>query len=246
MGKFIDETGKVYGKLKVLFRDPQAHTKPYWICECECGERTSVYGNSLRNGKATQCRKCGIKQSVQTRNEKIYKEIIGKHFNNITVIAEDLTKGGGAGQAKYWKCKCDCGKEMSLSTHNIISEKVFSCGCYKSKGEFIIVKILEKNNIQYEKEKTFESCRFEDSKRLARFDFYLPDYNCLLEFDGRQHYRNPGGFFTEEEIQKIKIRDNYKNDWCNKNSIKLIRIPYYDEQKITLDYLKEKGCFNER
>lgn len=105
---------------------------------------------------------------------------------------------------------------------------------------------MNDNNIRYEREKTFDNCRFSDSNRLARFDFYLPDYNCLLEFDGRQHYENPGGFFTDEEVQKIRIRDNYKNDWCNRNNIKLVRIPYFDEQKITINYLQEKGCFNER
>ena len=67
MGKLIDETNKVYGKLKVLYRDPTPHAKPYWICQCECGEIISVYGNSLRSGKSTRCKKCGYKQASQTR-----------------------------------------------------------------------------------------------------------------------------------------------------------------------------------
>ena len=243
MGKLIDETGNQYGKLTVLYRDPTPHAKPYWICKCECGEIVSVYGNHLRSGKTSQCKKCGYKQASQTRNGEIYKKLIGKHFNHITVIEEDLSKGHKAGEARYWKCKCDCGQLISLSTHQILSEKVFSCGCYRSKGEQIISKILDENNFIYEKEKTFDTCRFPDTNRLARFDFYLSEYNCLIEFDGRQHYEIPGGLFTEEEVQKIRIRDIYKNDWCNKNNIKLIRIPYYDENKISLEYLKEKGCF---
>lgn len=241
MGKLIDETNKVYGKLKVLYRDPAPHTKPYWICKCECGEIISVYGNSLRSGKTTQCKKCGYKQASNTRYHELYNSLIGKHFNNITVLEEDFSKGNKAGEARYWKCKCDCGKEISLNTHQILNESVFSCGCYRSKGEYIISQLLNENNIKYIKEKTFSDCRFVDTNKLARFDFYLPDYQVLIEFDGRQHFENPGGFFTEEEVQKIRIRDNYKNDWCNKQNIKLIRIPYYDEKKISIEYLKEKG-----
>ncbi len=241
MGKLIDETGNIHGKLKVLYRDPAPHTKPYWICQCECGNIISVYGTSLRNGTTTQCKQCGYKQASNTRNENLYKQIKGKHFNKITVIEEDLSRGHKAGEARYWKCKCDCGKIFSISSSRILNESVYSCGCYRSKGESKIADCLTSHNIFFEKEKTFETCKFKDTNSLARFDFYLPQYQCIIEFDGRQHYENPGGFFTNEEIQKIKVRDNYKSEWCLKNNLLLIRVPYYDEDKISLEYFKERG-----
>ncbi len=58
---FIDEVGKTYGFLKVLFKDP---TPPknfpdrsyHWICECQlCGSRKSVSGRCLRNGDTKSC-----------------------------------------------------------------------------------------------------------------------------------------------------------------------------------------------
>ncbi len=241
MGKLINETGNVYGKLTVLYRDPEPHVKPYWICQCSCGNIISVYGNSLRNGATTQCKKCSCKQGVEKRLGQTYASLIGKHFNHLTVIEEDLSKGNKAGEARYWKCQCDCGKIISISTSTILNEKIFSCGCYHSKGEGIIEQILKENNIIYEKEKTFETCRFENTNRLARFDFYLPEHKIIIEFDGRQHYTNPGGFFTNEEVQKIRDRDNFKNNWCLLNNIKLFRIPYYDEDKLNINYFKERG-----
>lgn len=247
MGKLKDEKGNRYGKLVVIERDPNPHTKPYWICQCDCGsEPFAVYGTNLRNGTTTQCKKCAYKQASQKRLGNIYNEIIGKEFNYLTVIEEDLSKGNKSGEARYWKCKCKCNKIISIPTTTILNEKIFSCGCAHSKGEEIIGILLTNNNIKFEKEKTFETCRFPNSQRKAKFDFYLPDYNCVIEYDGRQHYENPGGFFTNEEVQKIRERDNYKNEWCLKNNIKIIRIPYYDEKKITLEYLENKGCFNER
>lgn len=241
MGKLINEKGNRYGKLLVLDRDMEPHTKPYWICQCDCGsEPFSVYGNHLRSGKTTQCKQCANKQGVQKRLGKVYEELIGKQFNNLTVIEADLSKGNKAGEARYWKCKCKCGNIISIPTTSILQEKIFSCGCARSKGEEIISQILTENQIYFEKEKTFDSCRFEDTKRKAKFDFYLPQNNTIIEYDGKQHYINTGGFFTEEEVEKIKQRDEYKNQWCKNNKINLIRIPYYDGDKITLQYLEER------
>lgn len=240
MGKLKDETGNRYGKLKILKRDPNPHTKPYWICQCDCGsEPFAVYGTNLRNGTTTQCKQCRYKQASNTRLGDLYKNLIGQSFNHLIVIEEDLSKGNKAGEARYWKCKCDCGKIISISTSAILHQKVFSCGCSHSKGEEKISKILTDNQILFEKEKTFENCRFPDSDRKAKFDFYLPKENVLIEFDGRQHYENSGGYYTEEEFQKLQKRDAYKNEWCKKNKIPLIRIPYYNENKITIDYLME-------
>jgi hypothetical protein len=54
-----------------------------------------------------------------------------------------------------------------------------SCGCIrKSIGEQNIESILKANNINYVREYTFND--FQN----ARYDFYLPDVNRLIEFDG--------------------------------------------------------------
>ena len=48
--------------------------------------------------------------------------------------------------------------------------------CYNFIGDNMIKKVeelLSKNNIQFETQKTFENCRFEDTKQKARFDFYI-------------------------------------------------------------------------
>ena len=83
-----------------------------------------------------------------------------------------------------WECKCDCGNIIVVFGKYLDNGHVSSCGCLKSLGENKIQEILTKLNISFEKEKTFDSCRFEDTKALARFDFYLPDYNIIIEYDG--------------------------------------------------------------
>jgi len=90
-----------------------------------------------------------------------------------------------------------------------------------------IILYLENNNIEFEREKRFSGCK--DKKELP-FDIYIPKENLILEFDGSQHFfprRNDNinsDFGDKYNIRKI--HDNIKNNFCNENGIKLIRIPY--------------------
>lgn len=64
-----------------------------------------------------------------------------------------------------------------------------SCGCLTlSSGEKQVLDILKKNNLNFKKEKTFSDCVNPKTNFKLRFDFYLPDYNCCIEYDGKQHY----------------------------------------------------------
>lgn len=62
---------------------------------------------------------------------------------------------------------------------------VQSCGCISSIGEANIQEVLQDNNISFEKEKVFKDFIYEDTQGFPRYDFYLPEYNRLVEFDGR-------------------------------------------------------------
>ena len=99
------------------------------------------------------------------------------------------------------------------------------CNENPSKGEKKIESFLSENDVKFVKQKTFKDCKYIN---VLRFDFYLPEHNLIIEFDGRQHY-NPVDFFGGKEgFEEGQIRDNIKNQYCKDNDIKLIRIPYYD------------------
>ena len=109
------------------------------------------------------------------------------------------------------------------------------CKCL-SKGENKISKILNKNNINFIKEHSFEDCK--NIKRLP-FDFYLPDGNICIEYDGIQHFR-PVDFFGGEEYFKERQKiDDIKTKYCDDNNIYLIRIPYTEYGNIDF-IIKEK------
>lgn len=119
-----------------------------------------------------------------------------------------------------WKCKCDCGNLVEVASNSLISGGTKSCGCLKSLGEEKIIKILQDNNISFEKEKIFDFCIFENNSH-PRFDFFI-NGKYLIEYDGIQHFQQTGW----ENLSLIQARDEFKNDWCKKNNIPLIRIPY--------------------
>lgn len=113
-----------------------------------------------------------------------------------------------------------------------------SIGIKSSKGELKIANILDNLKINYIREYSFPNFINLYNKRNFPFDFYLPDYNCCIEYDGEQHYK--GWRKDKDSLKIIQERDNRKNQFCENNDIKLLRIPYTDFNNITLEYLISK------
>ena len=95
--------------------------------------------------------------------------------------------------------------------------------CNESKGELGIKKYLEKNKIEFTREKTFDNCK--NILKLP-FDFHLPEKNLLIEFDGKQHFNSIKYFGGEEGFKKTKANDEIKNCFAKENNINLLRIRY--------------------
>lgn len=96
--------------------------------------------------------------------------------------------------------------------------------CRESKGELIIEKFLLRNQISYKKQMTFDHCR--GIKNKLPFDFYLPQKNILIEFDGLQHFKPEFGI---KSFIKVKRNDKIKNEFAKLNNIELIRLSVFDK-----------------
>lgn len=123
------------------------------------------------------------------------------------------------------ECECKkCGRMWSSTPLELING--YGCSaCNTSRGESLVAACLDAEKVNYIKEHRFDDCRY---KLPLRFDFYLPDYNAVIEYDGIQHYK-PTSFHGEDPDEAyvgIKTRDKIKNDYCRKNNIKLLRIKY--------------------
>ena len=167
----------------------------------------------------------------------IKENLVGKKFGHWTVL--EKTDQRTSDRKILWKCICDCGnKEIYLiNTSDLKLGRSQSCGCIQSRGEEKIGIFLSKNNINFQKEYSFNNCINPSTKARLRFDFYLPKYNCLIEYDGEQHFKKTN--FSHEDFKDRQKRDNIKNQYCKDNNIKLIRIPYTEFDNIEEILTKE-------
>ena len=69
-----------------------------------------------------------------------------------------------------------------------------------------------------------------DSGRRPFFDFAIFDNDnnlqCLIEYNGKQHYEITGGWNTKEHFEITQNRDRQKSEWCKKLNIPLYIISY--------------------
>ena len=106
--------------------------------------------------------------------------------------------------------------------------------CWKSRKEIFIEDFLKENKIKYVPQKRFKGCKY---KRILPFDFYLPKIKTCIEYDGEQHFMNVTCWGGEKALKENKVRDDIKNEYCNKNNIRLIRIKYDQDIKEELTKL---------
>lgn len=128
MSRLIDLTNQTFGKLTVLKQDPKRASggNVKWICQCECGNITSVSGTSLRNGKTTSCG-CNAK-SANRKGTREYVDLTGQQIGEWTVL--EKVKIPGRKNATYL-CRCSCGTERVVEGRHLKDGSSKSCGCQR-------------------------------------------------------------------------------------------------------------------
>lgn len=121
--RFIDLTGKKFGKLTVLNQEQDyiqvnGRHRSRQKCVCECGNECIVDGDALRTGNT---KSCGC-----SRHKKWAKDLTGQHFGKLTVLGRSSKY---LNQKVYWHCKCDCGNEVDVIGALLTSGRSKSCGC---------------------------------------------------------------------------------------------------------------------
>lgn len=202
----------------------------HWVCKnenaCEFGchkWQSKIYNRTI-GGKG--CPYCKIGKICEHKNlftmfPQICKEWSSKNEK------ESSKYPYGTTQKVLWKCaKCENEWVATINSRTIGSNNCPKYSC--SKGEKAIAEWLTNNSIKYETEKTFVGCVF---KHKLRFDFYVPQWNCLIEFDGIQHFDEKSYYLFNEGFVQRLTKDIIKSIFVYKNNIPILRISY---QEITL------------
>lgn len=219
------KNGDRYGSLVIKEIQPNKI-----LCQCDCGKVKWINRQDLLSGDTKTCG-CGI--GLVGSN---YINEIGNKYGKLTVIEES---GRDTDGRVLWKCKCDCGNEKIVLGKSLRAGLVKSCGCIHSLGEQKINSILTELNINFISQKAFADLKSDLGKPLF-FDFYLPDYNILIEYQGEQHYSyNNRGWNTKEHFESIQRRDRLKRQYCIDHNIVLIEISYIDYNKIDINYIQK-------
>lgn len=123
-----------------------------------------------------------------------------------------------------------CGFIRKISPHALLSNHAGCPRCSEkmSRGERKIVDYLEEHNINYKKEARFEW----SSNPRYRYDFYLSDYNTIIEYNGEQHYKRSSCTGWKMTVEEQQERDKIKQTEAEAQGINYFVIPYTDFHKI--------------
>lgn len=219
--------GNKYNRLTVISKTSQKSGSNYlWECQCECGNITYATKYALITGKK---KSCGCLRSALGKSKK--KDLLGQRFGSLEVIEEtDQRKDGKV----VWKCRCDCGNYIFVSSRDLLGDRKSHCGCQTvaSRGEEKIMALLNKYNIPYEREKTFSDLIYNGKK--LRYDFFVQG-SYLIEYDGKQHFIKDSGYGSD--LENIQKRDKIKTVYAQEHHIPLIRINYLAYDKFTINDL---------
>ncbi len=221
---------KGYTLITPFSNDITGVTKIKFECPLHGEQTMQIY--NLVNGH--ECIRCSYeKRGKKLKYSQEYiKSEIDKVNNNCLLNPEDYVDVF----TRNLNIRCSCGNVFTTSFGNYIKKSInrcHICSCKESSGEKRIREFFDKNGIKYEREKRFPDCR--DNKSLP-FDFYIPEKNTIIEFDGQHHYKDIDGYNNYSITNK---HDNIKNEYCKKNGITLIRIPYWSGNCINEILTKE-------
>lgn len=232
---FKDKTGQKFGKLTVIKQDTTKDSSKgtYWLCQCDCGNPELISVHTCHLGKSTFS--CGCLQKEKASQARLI-DLTGQVFGKLTVLYRE--KSNNKNGRVHWICQCECGNICSVAGDYLKNGSTSSCGCINSKGEERIASILKSMDVIFNKQKTFQNLCGKNGYPL-RFDFYLPEYNLCIEYQGIQHYQSRDFFGGEEQLKIQQEYDQKKEFYCKDNNIPLIIIPYTDLKKIDENYLQK-------
>ena len=228
-----DIIGKRFGKLTVIkdSGNRSANGSVIWECKCDCGNITYCESSNLKRGHKQSCG-CNKLDYINS----LKNNIIGKKFGLLTAIKElDRSQY----DRRTYTCECDCGNICIVDGSSLTTGHTTSCGCMgRSKGEYIIQEILQNHNISFINQYRFDDCKHE---RRLPFDFYLPENNVCIEYQGKQHYQVVDYFGGVQGFEDRKRNDSIKRRYCKDNDIVLLEIQYGETieniEKIILNVL---------
>jgi very-short-patch-repair endonuclease len=204
-----------------------SHYKVWWKCK-KCNHEWYVSINSRSDGAG--CPACAGKIPTETNNLLFNNSELCKEWDYSRNKKNPEEYTPFSHQEVWWIC----GEGHKWKAG--IKERNYGNGCPRcndSKGEKAVEKWLKQNNIEFIPQYKFDDCK---NIRKLPFDFYLPKFGYCIEYDGEFHFK-PARFSKDKDKMLKKLiqtqtNDKIKTNYCLKNYIPLLRIPYLNYDNI--------------
>ena len=193
-------------------------------CKCViCGYEWYPFASAIKSGHG--CPNC------KALNDRLSHEEFIKRMKDINPFVKIIGKYETNKIPLEVKCLV-CGKTFNTKPEGLL-KKTGCPYCNLSKGERDVSIFLDKNNIKYIQQKKYKDLIGLGGGKLA-YDFYLPGYNLLIEYQGRQHKEPVKGFVEGELFEYVKEHDRRKKEYAERHNIQLLEIWYNEniEQKL--------------
>lgn len=203
--------------------------------------------------RGSGCRECGKEKQVESGMTKkpLEQWVLDLDKVGFETKIENFKymKNSSGKNSLYVKdavCK-KCGNKINklLSAWEMNSGKITcpKCSIGKWRGEETIKEILDEMGVEYITKYKFSDLKGKEHNRTTKtgfsknvslpyyFDFYLPESNTIIEYDGELHFFAKERYGGEEYLNNYIYRDTRKNDYLLDKGIKLIRVPYTTKDK---------------
>lgn len=219
--QFLEKAHKIHGDKYIYIEKTYTNSSSKISIICPLHGEFRQRANAHLSGQG--CKKCmgdKISKIFKSNTEEFIQKAIEIHGNKCDYSKTDYINS--------WTkvcvtCLIDGHGDFWVTPNNHLNKKSGCPICNSSKGELTIKEILNKLNIKYIQEYIIPNQVYK-----FRYDFYLPDYNVLIEFHGIQHYEYNDFFHRNDEdnFLKQKERDIFKQELAKELKIPLLEFNY--------------------
>lgn len=209
----------------IFLSDYQSIKSPIKVQCKKCGYIWNPVAEVLiREEDHCGCPKCAG-NAILTPDE--FKSRLQETHPELTLLSDYVRSN----QQVHVQCN-DCGFDFWIIP-NKLQQGQHCPHCKISNGERLIKNYLDKNEIEYTYNKKYDGLIGIGGRQLS-YDFYLPEYNVLIEMQGIQHVQ-PVDFtyshnigLAETNFKKQQEHDKRKREYAATHNIPLLEI-WYDE-----------------
>lgn len=220
-----------FERVRVLHENAYGYDKAVYLgsnekIEIDCRTCGATFwqtaGSHLSGCGCPHCHFANIGDSKRKTQDRLIEQFREKHGDTFTydvsMYVNDRSKIKVTGNA--------CGHV----TWQTFRDHLFGFGCPicsqeldESLGATQIRSVLSDLDIAYATEHSFPGCKGE---RKLRFDFYLPEFNACIEYQGPQHYSAVPYWGGQKGLIKQQKRDQIKREFCTANKIGLLEVRF--------------------